>query len=101
MEVYAGIYMGVDGWIRGLAVWNAVGDAEALGIEPGELPQLLSRAPDGAEALGAFAKIGFVIGDADGDDFVVAPARVRARGCQGMDSTISSTVLRRRPDAWS
>jgi len=56
----------------------------------------LGRAPHGAEALGALPKLGFVKCDLHGDDLVVAPAG-RARGCQGIDSTTSSTVFSRRP----
>ena len=100
MVVYAGIYMAVDSRIRRGSVADAVGDAEALGVEPGELPQFLRGTPDGADALGAFAQLGLAKGDAHGDDFVVAAAWA-ARAGHGMDSTISSTVLRRRPDASS
>lgn len=64
----------VDGGIRRLGC-NAVGDAEALGIEPRDFPELLGRALDRAETLGALAQVGFVKGDAHGDDLVVAPAR--------------------------
>jgi hypothetical protein len=55
---------------------NALGDAETLGIAPRDFLQLLGWAPDCAEALRALAQLGFLEGDAHGDDLVVAPARM-------------------------
>jgi hypothetical protein len=79
MAVYAGIYLGVDGiWFIDLP--DAVGDAQALCVAPGELPYLLRGAPQGAEVSGAFAKFGLGPGDAHRHDLVVAPPQVpRAR----------------------
>ena len=54
---------------------DPIGEAEPLGVEPGEFPQLLRRPPDSAEALGALAQIRLPIRDAYGDDLVVPAAR--------------------------
>ena len=51
---------------------NAVGDRQPFGIAPGDFPEFLRGAPKGAETFGAFAQVGLVEGDADGDDVVVA-----------------------------
>src|SRR5687767_5247825 len=54
---------------------DAIGDAEALGIEPAHFPESLLRTPDGAEALGALAQIGLGVGDAHDDHFLIPAAR--------------------------
>lgn len=54
---------------------HAVGDAQATGVGPAELPDFLRRAPDRAQAFGSFAQFGFVVADAHGDDIFVAPPR--------------------------
>jgi len=67
----------------------------------GELPDFVSGAPDGAEALGAFAQFGFVGADARGGDvFVAPPRRSRPRSPRdGFDDELDG--LRRRPLAAS
>src|SRR5882762_5960669 len=72
MPPYAGIYIAVDSRKSGLHC--TICDSQALRVSPGQLPQLLRRAPHGAEALGALPKLGFVKCDLHGDDLVVAPA---------------------------
>ena len=74
MELYAGIRSGMA-FLLFVRCDDSVGNAEALRIAPAELPDLLDRAPDGAEALGALAQVGFVKGNAHWDDLLVAPAR--------------------------
>src|SRR5687767_682811 len=76
---------------------DAIGDAEALGIEPAHFPESLLRSPDGAEALGALAQIGLGVGDAHDDISSSLRREARIRGCQGTVSTINSIVLWRRP----
>ena len=51
---------------------NAIGYGKPFGVAPGDFPEFLRGAPERAEALGAFAQVGLVEGDADGDDVVVA-----------------------------
>jgi len=82
MAVYAGIYLAAYVFL-GLRVADAIGDAEALGVEPAHLPELLRGAPDGAEALRALAKVGFMEGDAHGDDLLVAAAQAAGARCPG------------------
>lgn len=77
MPRYAGIYL----WRRvrlSCRLYDALGDAEALGVAPGDLPELRCRTPDCAEAQRAGAQVGFVEGDAHGDDLVVAAGARRA-----------------------
>ena len=90
LSVVAGLCRHV---LDGLGGDDPIGDAEALGVEPGEFPEALLRTPDGAPALGALAQLGLVVRDAHGDYLVVAPARATGRGRQGADETINSTVL--------
>jgi len=79
MVAYAGIYLGMDG-SSFVDLPDSIGDAQTLCAAPGHLPELLRRSPYGTEALGALAKIGFLPGDAHGDDLVVAPARTARPG---------------------
>src|SRR5262249_29167575 len=60
---------------------DAVGNAQALRVGPGQFPEFLCGAPHAAQAPCAFAQVGLRPSDAHGDDFIVAPPRVsRARG---------------------
>src|SRR5262249_61382964 len=59
---------------------DAIGDAEAFGLQPTYLPDLMCRTPHGAESLCAFAQFEFAVGDAHRHDVLVAPARAAARG---------------------
>ena len=56
------------GWSRGD---NAVGDRQAFGVAPGDLPEFVRRTPERAEALGALAQAGLVVGDSNRDNVVV------------------------------
>jgi hypothetical protein len=60
---------------------DAVRDAEAFGIAPTELPDLRGGAPDGAEALGALAQVGFVKAMRTGT--ISSSPAVRVRGRHG------------------
>jgi len=82
MVAYAGIYLGMDG-SSFVDLPDSIGDAQTLCAAPGHLPELLRRSPYGTEALGALAKIGFLPGDAHGDDLVVAAARPAEAGAPG------------------
>ncbi len=62
---------------------NAICQTDPLGVEPGDFPQPLRRPPDGAEALGALAQVGFLIRDAHGNNFVVAAPRQARLGTPG------------------
>ena len=79
MVVYAGIYPEVDANLF-VRVSDTVGDAQALGVGPGDLPELLRWAPHAAQAAGAFAQVGLGPPDTHGDDLVVATARVSRAG---------------------
>jgi len=72
-------------------------NSQALCFSPGQIPQVLGRASHGVEALGALTKLGFVKCDLHGDDLVSRLRGRRARSCQGIDSTTSSTVFSRSP----
>ena len=52
----------------------AVGDAEAFGVQPGYLPELLRGPPHGAEAFCTAAQFELVVGNAHSHDLVVASA---------------------------
>jgi len=43
---------------------HALGDAEALGVQPAYFPQLLRRSPHGAEALRTLPQFDFAVPDA-------------------------------------
>lgn len=93
MEASAGIDMAVDGRRdKGTESGrdDAGGEAEAAGVGPVHFPHFLRGAPDGDEVLGALAQVGFVPGDAHGDDLVVAPAwAAGARGPRhGLDDQL-------------
>jgi hypothetical protein len=55
---------------------DAIGDAEAFGVAPGDFPDSLRWTSYGAEALGTLAQVGFVEGDPHGDDVVAASAGI-------------------------
>ena len=64
-----------------VGLYDAAGEAEALGVAPADLPEFLRGAPEGAETQRACAQVGFFERDAHGDDLVIAPARMPgARG---------------------
>ena len=71
-----------------------MGEAEALGVEPAHFPELVIRAPDCAEALGALAQVGFVVSDAHGDHFFVAApgAAITRRPGDGLDDQFDGLV---------
>ena len=83
LPAYGSTCLFVDGFNR-LPIartCNAVGKAESAYGAPRKLPDLVRGAPNGAEALGAVAKVGFVEVNADGDDFVRGTAQAaRPRG---------------------
>ena len=74
----ADVYLQIARYVLGMGSIgrNAVGDAEALGVEPAHLPELVRRTPDSAQAFGTLARFGFRITDAHGDHFLVAPSTV-------------------------
>jgi hypothetical protein len=79
-----------DGCDLLVALTDSVGDSEAFCVTPGDLPYLLRRAPYGAEALGALAKLGLRPRDAHVHDLVVTPpemARARTPG-DGLDDKL-------------
>src|SRR5262249_59761082 len=75
---------------------DAIGDAEAFGLQPTYLPGLMCRTPHGAESLCAFAQFEFAVGDAHRHDVLVARRGRRLARRHGTDSTISSTAFNRR-----
>ena len=73
---------------------NAIGDRQPFGAAPGDLPEFVRRAPEGAEALRALAQTGLVASDANRDDVVVtAPGVNTMNGRASLD-----LALRNQPD---
>ena len=71
----------------GLRGGNAIGDRQPFGVAPGDLPEFVRRAPEGAEALGVLAQAGFVAGDANRDDVVVTAPGVNTIWMEGSASS--------------
>src|SRR5262245_44199474 len=95
MAVYAGMHAGVDAALF-VRLSDAVGDAQALGVGPGDLPELLRGAAHAAQAPCALAQVGLCPSDAHGEISSSRRLGCRGRGVQGTDSIMSSTVLSRR-----
>ena len=59
----------LDGWINS-GLDDAVFEVETTGDAPGEFPELVLRAPEGAEGLELGTQALFAVADADMDDVV-------------------------------